>query len=29
MNRPFGFDVSGGKGETAQQVGETADERQC
>ena len=26
MNRPFGFDVSGGKGETAQQVGETADE---
>lgn len=25
MNRPFGFDVSGGKGETAQQVGETAD----
>ena len=26
MNRPFGFDVSGGKGETAQQVAETADE---
>ena len=26
MNRPFGFDVSGSKGETAQQVGETADE---
>lgn len=26
MNRPFGFDVSGGKGETARQVGETADE---
>lgn len=26
MNRPFGFDVSGSKGETARQVGETADE---
>lgn len=26
MNRPFGFDVSGSKGETAQQVGEAADE---
>ena len=26
MNRPFGFDVSGGKGETAQQVAETTDE---
>ena len=26
MNRPFGFDVSGSKGEIAQQVGETADE---
>ena len=26
MTRPFGFDVSCGKGETAQQVGETADE---
>ena len=25
MNRPFGFDASGSKGETAQQVGETAD----
>ena len=25
MNRPFGFDVSGSKGEIAQQVGETAD----
>ena len=25
MNRPFGFDASGSKGETAQQVAETAD----
>ena len=28
MNRPFGFDVSGSKGETAQQVGETRMSRQ-